>query len=129
VSAQHSGMSPERWAQYPLEQQILMIGNEMNRAGKLVGPQDGDSRRRSYERVLALADLTIQTNRRPGLQRELLRWREWAGQLYVGPAADPSLHAALFRVLLLFTATSAVQTRVLPGLSFPRDRAPEPASA
>ncbi len=28
---QHSSLSPERWAQFNLDQQILMIGNEMNR--------------------------------------------------------------------------------------------------
>lgn len=28
---QHASLSPERWAAFSLDQQILMIGNEMNR--------------------------------------------------------------------------------------------------
>lgn len=33
---QHSSLSPARWATFPLDQQVLMIGNEMHRAGKLM---------------------------------------------------------------------------------------------
>jgi len=62
MATQHAGLSPERWARYPRGQQILMIANEMNRASKLLGPRDHDRLRGSYERVLALTDLTIQVN-------------------------------------------------------------------
>jgi len=33
---QHSSLSPERWAQFNLDQQILMIGNEMHRAKRSI---------------------------------------------------------------------------------------------
>ena len=36
-----------------------MIANEMNRASKLLAPQDRERLRGSYERILALANLTI----------------------------------------------------------------------
>jgi hypothetical protein len=34
--SQHSSLSSERWAQFNLDQQILMIGNEMNRAKRSI---------------------------------------------------------------------------------------------
>ena len=55
MAAQHSGISPERWASYPRAQQLLMIANEMNRASRLFGPEDRERLLASYERVLALA--------------------------------------------------------------------------
>jgi len=42
----------ERWAGFPLAQQILMIGNEMNRAVKLFREEDKERLRNCYERVL-----------------------------------------------------------------------------
>ena len=100
MGTQHSTLAPERWARFPLPQQLLMIANEMNRASKLLRPEDHDSLRRCYERVLALADLTIQANARRALRRELLRWRDLAAELYVSPRPDPEAHAAAFRALL-----------------------------
>ena len=104
---QHSGLSPERWSRFTLAQQILMIGNEMNRAGKL--PSSEDERRNSYARVLQLTDLTIAANDRPPLRRELLRWRDVAAELYLAPVADAGQHRMAFRCLLLFTSESARQ--------------------
>ena len=106
---QHSSLSPERWAAFSLDQQILMIGNEMNRAGKLMGLEDQTRRLRAYERVLQLVDLVIAVHSRPGLRRELLRWRDLIAALYIRPDADPSGHRAAFRSLLLFTSAAAKQ--------------------
>ena len=106
---QHSGLSPERWAAFSLDQQILMIGNEMNRAAKLMSEENRPRRLRSYERILQLADLTIAAHVRHGLRRELLRWRDLVAALYIAPDADPAAHKAAFRVLLLLTPTAARQ--------------------
>ena len=100
TATQHAGLSPDRWALYPRGQQILMIANEMNRASKLLRPEDQGRLRGSYERVLALTDLTIQVNRARSLRRELLRWRDLVAEQYIAPAADPPAHAAIFRALL-----------------------------
>jgi hypothetical protein len=98
--AQHAGLSADRWRRYPLGQQILMIANEMNRASKLLGLEDRERLRGSYERVLALTDLTVQVNERRSVRRELLRWRDLVAEQYVAADADPVAHAAIFRVLL-----------------------------
>ena len=109
---QHGGLSLERWSRFTLDQQILMIGNEMNRAGKLLADQV-ELRRNSYERVLRLTDLTIAARPRPALLRELLRWRDVAAELYLAPAGDVAAHRAAFRCLLLFTREAARQIREL----------------
>lgn len=100
MAARHTGISAERWASFPRAQQILMIANEMNRASKLFGPADRDRLRGSYERVLALANLTIQVTDSRSLRYELLRWRDLVAELYVAPAPDPAAHAPIFRALL-----------------------------
>jgi hypothetical protein len=100
MAAQHSGMSPERWAGYPRGQQLLMIANEMNRASKLLGDADRERLRGCHERVLALANLTIQVTESRSLRRELLRWRELVAEQYVRPVPDPLAHASIFRALL-----------------------------
>ncbi len=107
--SQHASLSPERWSSFPLDQQILMIGNEMNRASKLMQPEDRDRLRNAYARVLQLTDLTVLVQSRRGLRRELLRWRDLIALLYVEPEPDPGAHAAAFRCLLLFTPVAARQ--------------------
>ena len=117
---QHAGMTPERWARFDRDQQILMIANEMNRAKGLLGPQDRDSLRRGYERVLRLLDLTVATRPGRGLRRELLRWRDLVAALYVAPAPEPQAHLQAFRALLQLTPAAAKQIPFL--LPAPRDR-------
>jgi hypothetical protein len=112
---QHSSLSPERWAAFSLDQQILMIANEMNRAGKLMKPDDQASRLRAYERILQLLDLTVEVHARPGLRRELLRWRDLVAALYITPKADLEGHRSAFRSLLLFTPTAAKQIPLVLG--------------
>ena len=106
---QHASLTPERWARFDLDRQILMIANEMNRASGLLAPESLDSLRRTYERVLRLVDLTVATRSRRGLRRELLRWRDLVAALYVAPRVSPEPHAAAFRCLLQLTPTAAKQ--------------------
>jgi len=110
---QHATLSPQRWASFSLDQQILMIGNEMNRAGKLAAPADRERRRSAYERVLALLDLTVGQQIRRALRRELLRWRDLVAALYLGESLDVAAHAAAFRALLLLTPEAAKQIAAL----------------
>jgi hypothetical protein len=107
--AQHAGLTAERWAQFTIDQQVLMIANEMHRAGKLFAPEDQGRRRTSYERVLRLADLTSAGPLRKTLRRELRRWREVVAALYAGSEPDPAGHAAAYRVLLTLTPQASRQ--------------------
>ena len=110
---QHATLSPERWSSFTLDQQILMIANEMNRAGKLMGPQDRDRLAAAYERVLNLSDLTVQVQPKPTFRREMLRWRDLIAELYIGEHPDPAGHAAAFRALLRFTPEASRQLAAL----------------
>jgi hypothetical protein len=111
---QHASLTAERWEQFGRDRQILMIANEMNRASRLFRPEDRQRLANAYERVLRLADLTVQVQPSRSLRRELLRWRELAGGVYLEP--DEGLHRALFRALLQLTPESAKQLpHLLPG--------------
>jgi hypothetical protein len=107
--SQHASLSPERWSRFSLDQQILMIGNEMNRASRWKADQDWPSLQLSYERVLRLVDLTVEVQTKPTLRRELLRWRDLIAALYIGSSPNPQEHASAFRSLLLMTPTAARQ--------------------
>lgn len=115
---QHASLTPERWARFDVDHQILMIANEMNRASGLFAPESAPSLLKTYERVLRLVDLTVATRRRRGLRRELLRWRDLVAALYVDPQPALESHAAAFRCLLQLTPVAAKQLpHVLPGAS------------
>ena len=116
---QHAGLSREHWQSFSLEQQVLMIGNEMNRAAKLTRSEDLPRLRRSYERVLQLTDLTIGVQSRRSFRREMLRWRDLVAELYLAGTASVEAHNELFRCLLQLTSASAQQ---IPFLLEERER-------
>ena len=110
---QHAGLTVERWAGFPHPQRILMIANEMNRARRLMGPDDAASRRLAYERVLRLTDLTITAAERRAVRREMLRWRDVVAALFLAAEAEPANHDTAMRVLLQQTPSSAEQLAYL----------------
>lgn len=91
-----------------------MIANEMNRTSRLlVAADSAQSRQRGYERILRLTDLTVATQSRPALRKELLRWRDLIAALYITDAAAPERHRTAFRALLLLRPVAARQIAVL----------------
>jgi hypothetical protein len=76
---QHASLTRERWARFTLDQQVLMVANEVNRASSLLGDADLASLRRTYERV------------------------------HIAPHADASSHTEAFRCLLRFTPAASKQ--------------------
>lgn len=99
---QHASLTAERWTRFSIDQQVLMIANEMQRASALFAPADHGARQRTYERVLRLVDLTVEVQTRRAFRRELLRWRDLVAALYIAPDADPAAHRAALRSLLGF---------------------------
>lgn len=120
---QHGSLTLERWSAFARDQQLLMIANEMNRGSKLLAPQDRTRLTATYERVLRLVELTVDTRPRRGLCRELLRWRDLVAELYVSPAAEPSRHQQVLRVFLQLVPATA---REIPYLSDAGVRGPGP---
>ena len=113
MRAQHDGLTPERWASFTFDQQILMIGNEMNRARKLFTAEDRPLLDKCYERILRLVDLTADSVSKPTARRELLRWRDVVASLYVSSASRADEHDAAFRCLLRFTPGASTQIPLL----------------
>lgn len=111
---QHASLDPDRWARFDVDQQVLMIGNEMHRTTRRLEEDDAEARRRGYERVLRLTDLTV-AEARPGLRRELLRWRDLVAALYIADGPDPHAHRAALRALLHLRPASATQIPFLLG--------------
>lgn len=112
---QHASLDGDRWARFSLDQQVLMIGNEMNRATRLAGEADGEALRRGYERVLRLTDLTAAGPLSATFRRELLRWRDLVAEIYMSGRAEPQAHTAAFRALLLLRPAAAKQIPFLLG--------------
>ena len=112
---QHAELSEERWSQFTLDQQILMIANEMNRGSSLVASEDVEKIKNCYERVLQLTDLTVRTQTKPTLRSELLRWRDCIAELYLHETSRPEEHRSAFRCLLRFTPEASLQLRYLRG--------------
>jgi hypothetical protein len=116
MAAQHPSLSLERWSSFTIDQQILMIGNEMNRAAKLMTSEDSARLMNCYERILHLTDLTIALHERRSLRRELLRWRDLIAAMFVSGELRPNDHAKAFRCLLYFTPEASKQIPFcLPG--------------
>ncbi len=109
---QHAGLTHERWQRFSLDQQLLMIANEMNRAGKAVALGEIESLRGSYERALRLVELTAAGSMRITLRRELCRWRGLLAELYLDPGSTDR-HEAAVAILLLFSPATAAQRRFL----------------
>ena len=112
--AQHAELTEDRWSGFTLDQQILMIANEMNRASALVISGDIDRAKNSYERVLLLTDLTVRAQTRSTLRWKLLRWRDLIAELYLAKTTRPDEHRQAFRCLLYFTPEAS---RQIPYLS------------
>jgi hypothetical protein len=109
VASQHSSLTEEKWLEFTLDQQILMIGNEMNRGKKLLDSADIVGLRNCYERILTLTDLTIRVNTKSTLRRELLRWRDLIAELFLSSDPDRRDHMAAFQLLLLLTPEASKQ--------------------
>ena len=112
---QHRGLELERWRAFTPDQRLLMIANEVHRLRHVLGAAHAGSLRRGYERVLRLADLTVQATESRGLRRELLRWRDLVAALYLASEPDPEGHDRVERALLLLSPAGARQLRALDG--------------
>jgi pantothenate kinase len=113
VARQHAALTEEQWQRFSRDQQLLMIGNEMNRARKLMDSSRREHLKSCYERVLRLVDLTVRTQQRPTFRRELLRWRDLVARLYVAEESNLEEHDAAFRSLLCFTPATFQQLPLL----------------
>lgn len=100
----HKNLSEEKWFAYPGDKQILMIANELNRAKNLMGMKNMSAVNLCYERAFELTDLTSADPKWKGKIRELRRFREMLGQLYMMPDKDAGMNEMLYIGLLRLSA-------------------------
>jgi hypothetical protein len=79
----HKTLSPEKWFGYSRSQQLLMIANELNRAGIWLEKGHFEDVDRCYERAFELTDFTVEDRKWSNSLKELLRFREMLGDLYI----------------------------------------------
>lgn len=91
----HSQLTPEKWQRYDRRQQILMMANELNRAGHWLERQQFDDVRQAYERLFELLDLSVMDPQWGRGRRELLRLRYCVSRLYLQPAIDGQMNRQL----------------------------------
>ncbi|MCX6280755.1 MAG: hypothetical protein NTU51_02205 [Bacteroidetes bacterium] len=84
----HKSLSTEKWFSFPRHQQLLMIANEMNRAQNALLKNESDNAVHAWERSFELTDLTINDPKNVRYIKELLRFRELAGELFLNPSVQ-----------------------------------------
>lgn len=96
----HKGLSPERWEGYSIERQILMIGSEFARAKNFLRSGSDRHVAECYERAMELLDLCADDPKWRRKLKELLRFRELLGELYLDPEMAREFNEQFYRVLL-----------------------------
>jgi hypothetical protein len=82
----HKTLTPEKWKSYGFSRQILMVANELNRAGNWIEKNDMQEAKNCFERALELLWLTVETLENTRKLRELLRFRGVVAYLYLSPS-------------------------------------------
>ena len=98
---QHKNLTLEKWSGYPKEQQVLMIANELNRAGNWIDKLATEEVNNCYERALELTDLTSSDRKWQGNARwELRRFRQMLAIQYTNPEKDAMVNRQLYNLLV-----------------------------
>jgi hypothetical protein len=103
----HKSMDSEKWNRYPPEQQILMVGSEFARAKSLLHVDLMGEVKQCYERAFELLDLCAMDPKwRPRL-KELLRFREILGELYLSISKDDPRFMIMYRTLMNWSGSTS----------------------
>jgi len=102
----HAALTPERWQSFGFTRQILMIANELNRAGGWIGKSDVGEAKRCYERALELTWLTIGLQTDGARLRELARFNEVLAGLYADESPSEADNAMLLGALVMLDGAS-----------------------
>jgi len=96
----HKTLTPEKWAGYSRTQQILSVANELNRARNALLNNNPQNAVLAWERAFELIDMTVEDKKSKPLLKELLRFRELLGEVYL--TYDLSSHQKLMKALITF---------------------------
>lgn len=96
----HQTLTEEKWSAFPFYKQLIMIGNELNRAKNCIENNDIERVKTCYERAFELFYLTIACLKDKRKLKELLRAKEMLGALYIEKTPNPHENMALLKALL-----------------------------
>jgi hypothetical protein len=102
----HKTLTPEKWKSYGYSRQILMVANELNRAGHWITKKDPQEAKNCYERALELLFLTVEVLENKRKLRELLRFRGLVAASFLSAPAFASENQKLTNVLLTLDPAS-----------------------
>jgi len=98
---QHKNLTLEKWSAYPKGQQVLMIANELNRAGNWIDKEATEEVNNCYERALELTDLTTSDGKWQGnARREMRRFRQMLAIQYTNLQKDALVNRQLYNLLI-----------------------------
>ncbi|MEI6221918.1 MAG: hypothetical protein WCP97_04060 [bacterium] len=100
----HTQLTSEKWQSFSTSKQLLMVGNELQRA--INKAADSPAAMLCFERAFELIDLTVEATTNRSQRKELLRMRELLAREYVSQAATPSNIQSLLRALVTLDADS-----------------------
>jgi hypothetical protein len=100
ITLWHKSMTPERWKAYSMDRQILMVASEFSRAQNLIGIASLKALRECYERAMELLDLCTYDEKWMSRRRELLRFREAMGELYLADSPSREMNLLFYKTLM-----------------------------
>jgi hypothetical protein len=99
------------WASLTFGQQLVEIARAMQRTSQFFDAQQSADRRREYDEVIDLTDLTLQATEQPNRRKELLLWRAFIIDFSTREVSDPDLHRVATRTLLQMDPESIVHLK------------------
>ena len=75
MSSQHKDLAGGRWSRMPLVEQMANIGSEVERA-LIWKTKNSEYSKKAFERALELVDLSLESQKKSTIIRELARVRE-----------------------------------------------------
>lgn len=98
----HKTLTQEKWNKLSKRDQILNIAAELSRANNWLEEKDFKTAKDCYERTFQLIDLTLNGNQWRNRRKELVRFREVLGYLYLNKTS-PSLCEFFYNWLVGFS--------------------------
>lgn len=102
----HKTLTPEKWSTFSFGKQILMIGNELNRAKNWISKEDFQAVKLCYERALELLYLTIVCSKKYTQIFELARLKEVIAGLYIQKVPSLEKNILVSRLLISLSSES-----------------------
>ena len=102
----HKTLTPEKWSTFSFGKQVLMIGNELNRAKNLIPGESFHEVKLCYERALELLYLTIMCSKKYTQIFELARLKEVIAGLYIQKAPSLEKNNLVFSLLISLSSES-----------------------